>query len=96
MFNAKILFTNSVSSYELHIKTTMMITKISLIFVAFAFLTLSVEGKAIQGSAKEWPLGCVKRSPAARGSQDTGITQPRDHSLTDPCNHVHRKIGNNT
>ena len=32
----------------------------------------------IQGSAKEWSLGCVKRAPAARGSQDAGITQPRE------------------
>ena len=39
----------------------------------------------LQGSAKEWSLGCVKRAPAARGGQDAGITQPRDHSLADPC-----------
>ena len=31
-------------------------------------------------------LGCVKRAPAARGDQDAGITQPRDHTLADPCN----------
>ena len=27
----------------------------------------------------------MKRTPGARGSQDAGITQPRDHSLADPC-----------
>ena len=41
--------------------------------------------KPVQESAKEWSLGCVKRAPAARGSQGAGITQPRDHSLADPC-----------
>ena len=55
-----------------------------------ARLTLLKHGKLdeviIQGSAKEWSLGCVKRAPAARGGQDAGITQPRDHSLADPCN----------
>ena len=66
----------------------MMITKITLLFVAFAFLTLSVEGKAVHGSAKEWPLGCVKHSPVARGSQETGITQPRVHFLADLCSCV--------
>ena len=30
-------------------------------------------------------LGCVKRAPAARGGQDAGVTQPREHSLADPC-----------
>ena len=34
---------------------------------------------------KEWSLGCVKCAPAARGGQDAGITQPRDHSLAYPC-----------
>ena len=37
----------------------------------------------LQGSAKELSLGCVKRATAARGGQDAGITQPRDHSLAD-------------
>ena len=32
-----------------------------------------------------YSLACVKRAPAARGSQYVGITQPRDHSLADPC-----------
>ena len=37
-----------------------------------------VEGMCtVQGSAKEWALGCVKRAPAAKGGQDAGITQPR-------------------
>ena len=27
----------------------------------------------------------MKCAPAARGSQDAAITQPRDHSLADPC-----------
>ena len=39
----------------------------------------------VQGSAKEWSLGCVKRAHAARGGQDAGITQPSDHSLAGPC-----------
>ena len=35
----------------------------------------------VQGSAKEWSLGCVNETrPAARESQYAGITQPRDHS----------------
>ena len=38
----------------------------------------------VQGSAKEWSLGCVKRAPAARG-QDAEITQPRAYSLAEPC-----------
>ena len=42
----------------------------------------------VQGSAKEWSLGCVKRAPVARGGHDAGITQPRDHSLADPCSRV--------
>ena len=44
--------------------------------------------RCVQGSAKEWflgSLGCVKRAPGARGGQEAGITQPRDHSLADPC-----------
>ena len=32
-----------------------------------------------------WTLGCVKRAPVARGGQGAGITQPRYHSLADPC-----------
>ena len=44
----------------------------------------------IQESAKEWTLSCVKRAAAARGSQDTGITQPMDHSLADPCTRLRR------
>ena len=34
----------------------------------------------LQGSAKEWSLGCVP--PLAAGAR---FTQPRDHSLADPC-----------
>ena len=47
--------------------------------------TESAATAVVQGSAKDWTLGCVKRAPAARGGQDVGITQPRDHSLADPC-----------
>ena len=39
----------------------------------------------VQGSAKEWSLGCVKRAPGVRGGQDAGTTQPGAHSLADPC-----------
>ena len=39
--------------------------------------------------AKEWALGYVKRAPAARAGQDGGITQPRAHSLADPCTRLH-------
>ena len=39
----------------------------------------------LQGSAKEWSLGCVKRAPTARVIRDMGITQPKDHYLADPC-----------
>ena len=38
----------------------------------------------IQGSAKEWSIGCVKCALAAREGQDAGFTQPRPHSLPDP------------
>ena len=34
----------------------------------------------------------MKRAPAARGDKDAGITQPRDHSLADPCTGV-RPLG---
>ena len=47
--------------------------------------------KYLQGSAKEWSLGCVKRAPDARGSQDTGITQPGNHSLASPCSVGYQK-----
>ena len=47
--------------------------------------------EALQKSAKERYLGCVNQ---ARGSQEAGITQPRDHSLADPCiTQVHVNIG---
>ena len=39
---------------------------------------------SIQGWAKEWSLGCVNSCPAARGSQEAGFTQPRDHSFAQP------------
>ena len=39
----------------------------------------------VQGLAKEWSLGRMKRAPAARGGRDAGVTQHRDHSLADPC-----------
>ena len=42
----------------------------------------------VQGSVRELSLGCVKRAPVARGGQDAGITQPRDHSLADPCTYI--------
>ena len=38
----------------------------------------------IQGSAKEWSIGCVKLAPADRGGQDAGITQPRDNFFVIP------------
>ena len=47
----------------------------------------------MQGSAKEWILGCVKHAPAARGGQDAKITQPRDHSLADPVDWCYFKHG---
>ena len=37
----------------------------------------------VQRWAKEWALGCVNSPHAARGSQEAGFTQPRDHSLAD-------------
>ena len=30
-------------------------------------------------------LGCVNSHPAARGSQEAGFTQPRYHTLAEPC-----------
>ena len=41
--------------------------------------------KYVQGWAKEWSLGCVNSRPAARGSQEAGFTQPRDHSFAQHC-----------
>ena len=39
----------------------------------------------VLGSAKRWSLGCVNSSPAVRGSQEAGVTQPsRAHLLADP------------
>ena len=35
--------------------------------------------RLVQGWAKEWSLGCVYSPPAAKGSQEAGFTQPRDH-----------------
>ena len=48
--------------------------------------SLVAAAASAQGSAEEWSLGCVKPAPAARESQDAGITQPMGHSLADPCN----------
>ena len=50
-----------------------------------SFLIHSIQevAKYVQGSAKEWTLGCVKRNPVAREGQDAEITQPGDHSLAD-------------
>ena len=45
----------------------------------------SIAKVRIQGWAKEWSLGCVNLQPAARGSQEAGFTQPRDHSFAQPC-----------
>ena len=44
----------------------------------------------VQGWAIEWFLGCVNSRPAARGSQEAGFTQPRDHSFAQRCT-SHRK-----
>ena len=41
---------------------------------------------------KERSLGCVNSCPAARENQEAGFTQPRDHSLAEPCTRsVHGK-----
>ena len=42
---------------------------------------------AVQGSAKGWSLlsRLPELAPAARGSQEAGFTQPRDHLIADPC-----------
>ena len=39
----------------------------------------------IQGSVKRFALGCVNSPPSARGSQESGFTQPKAHLLADPC-----------
>ena len=38
-----------------------------------------------QGWAKEWSVGCVNSRPVARGRQEVGFTQPRDHSFAHRC-----------
>ena len=43
----------------------------------------------VQGSAKVLSLGCIKHAPVAKRRQDTGITQPGNHSLANPCRHCH-------
>ena len=43
----------------------------------------------LQGSAKRYALGCVNSCPAARGNQEAGFTQPRDHSLAQACTYTH-------
>ena len=43
------------------------------------------EPPLVQGSAGRWALGCVNSPPAARGSQEGGITQPGAHLLAVPC-----------
>ena len=42
-------------------------------------------GGDLQSWAKERALGCVNSTPAARGSQEAGFTQPRAHSFPQPC-----------
>ena len=37
----------------------------------------------IQGSTKGWALGCLNSHPAARGSQEARITQPKAHLLVE-------------
>ena len=44
--------------------------------------------RLVQSWAKKGALGCVNLSPAARGSQEAGFTQPRAHSLAQPCTAV--------
>ena len=47
------------------------------------------EKLGIHGWAKEWSLGCVNSRPTARGSQEAGFTQPRDHSFAQRCMWIH-------
>ena len=42
----------------------------------------------VQGLAERWALGCVNSPPAARGSQEAGLTQPREPLLADPCTYA--------
>ena len=39
--------------------------------------------KSYRDRLKEGSQGCVNSRPAARGSQDAGFTQPREHFLAD-------------
>ena len=55
----------------------------SVLFHEYNVYEISFE--TVQGSAKRRALGCVNSPLVARGSQEVGITQPRDHSLADPC-----------
>ena len=41
--------------------------------------------QTIQGSAKEWSLGCVNPASWPPVGAEAHFTQPRDHFLADPC-----------
>ena len=49
-------------------------------------LTFSIKKmEVILGSAKRCALGCLNSPLAARGIDEAGFTQPRNHILADPC-----------
>ena len=54
--------------------------------LAGIFYTTLNKIQTIQHTTKEWSQGCVNLRPPARGSQEAGFTEPRDHSFTQPCN----------
>ena len=45
------------------------------------YCNLGTAVRNVHGWAREWSLGCVNSLPAARGSQEVGFMQPRDHSF---------------
>ena len=50
-----------------------------------AWLKDWVRDISVQGSAKRWSLGCVNSASWLPLDAGGGFTQPRDHSLAQPC-----------
>ena len=47
----------------------------------------------VQGLAKKLSLGCVIPAPWSALAAGARFTQPRDHSLADPCTYEGKEMG---